>query len=131
MHPIFCQWANVYDTDWIIGFVLRDYINPSFFYRRRSFFRRAMYKRDQMKSTETTTNSQLEMSDRHVYANPSYAGHFEIGGMPFYLPSPPTNDAKSPTKMSEEGESNAKMIMKGLLKLMMYRFSPHRKLLFL
>ena len=33
----------------------------------------------------------LEMSDRHVYANPSYPGHFEaptmqIGGLPFYLP---------------------------------------------
>ena len=67
-----------------------------------------MYKRDEMKNTETT-NSQLEMSDRHVYANPSYAGHFEIGGMPFYLPSPPppttsNNDASAVAKMSEEGE---------------------------
>lgn len=70
-----------------------------------------MYKRDEMKNTET---SQLEMSDRHVYANPSYAGHFEIGGMPFYLPSPPPADASSAAKMSEEGEYCAKMIMKGL-----------------
>ena len=61
-------------------------------YRRRSLFRRA-YKND----VKTTENSQLEMVDRHVYANPSYAGHFEIGGMPFYLPH---NDAK----MSEEGK---------------------------
>lgn len=72
-------------------------------YRRRSFFRRAMYKRDEMKNTET---SQLEMSDRHVYANPSYAGHFEIGGMPFYLPSPPPADASAAAKMSEEESSS-------------------------
>ena len=37
-------------------------------------------------------HNRLEMSDRHVYANPSYhTGHFEaatmqIGGLPFYLP---------------------------------------------
>ena len=44
------------------------------------------------RSSEVEHNNRLEMSDRHVYANPSYhTGHFEaatmqIGGLPFYLP---------------------------------------------
>ena len=89
--------SNVYGTDWacVIGLKSNNRItnNPFFcFFRRRSLFRRA-YKND-MKTTENST----EMVDRHVYANPSYAGHFEIGGMPFYLPQ---NDAK----MSEQGKS--------------------------
>ena len=48
----------------------------------------------QVNSTSKThqQTEHLEMSDRHVYANPSYhPGHFEaatmqIGGLPFYLP---------------------------------------------
>ena len=79
-----------------------------------------MYKRDEMKNTET---SQLEMSDRHVYANPSYAGHFEIGGMPFYLPSPPPADASAAAKMSEEGEyCNDNERFLNQVEMMMYRF---------